>query len=127
MCVAYHCIALLIEWFQVKKNGYDQDGIYTIFIGKTLIEHHAYCKQQMHGGGWQVIQQRLYQEPYTRPLMASYVKGFGRADGDYWIGLDTMAEITRIPHELLIQIRDRFGYTMEIHYAFIRINPREFG
>ena len=59
--------------------------------------------------------------------MSSYVKGFGRADGDYWIGLDTMAEITRIPHELLIQVRDRFGFTMHIRYAFIRINPREFG
>ena len=25
-------------------------------------------------------------EPYTRPLMANYVRGFGRGDGDYWIG-----------------------------------------
>ena len=59
--------------------------------------------------------------------MSQYQKGFGRADGDYWIGLDAMAQITAIPHELLIQIRDRFGYTMEIRYAFIRINPAEFG
>ena len=50
----------------MKKNGYDQDGIYTIFIGKRLTESHAYCKQQLHGGGWQVIQQRLYQGTYTK-------------------------------------------------------------
>jgi len=111
----------------VKKNGYDQDGIYTIFIGKRLTESHAYCKQQLHGGGWQVIQQRLYQEPYTKPLMRQYVRGFGRADGDYWIGLDKMAMITTIPHELLVQIRDRYGHVMEIQYSFIRINPAEFG
>ena len=46
---------------KVLKNGYDQDGIYTIFIGRKLTEHHAYCKQRIEGGGWQVIQQRLYQ------------------------------------------------------------------
>ena len=45
----------------MKKNGYTDDGIYTIFIGKRLTESLAYCKQQLHGGGWQVIQQRLYQ------------------------------------------------------------------
>ena len=111
----------------MKKNGYDQDGIYNVFIGPQLTESHAYCKQRIHDGGWQVIQQRLYQEPYQIPLMSQYQKGFGRADGDYWIGLDSMAQITAIPHELLIQIRDRFGYTMEIRYAFIRVNPAEFG
>ena len=153
----------------MKKNGYTDDGIYTIFIGKRLTESLAYCKQQLHGGGWQVIQQRLYQgknsqkftvteitgfqdelspsesvlktlisqetfqfektlkEPYTKPLMREYVRGFGRADGDYWIGLDKMAMITTIPHELLVQIRDRYGHIMEIQYSFIRINPAEFG
>ena len=52
----------------MKKNGYDQDGIYTIFIGKRLTESHAYCKQQLHGGGWQVIQQRLYQGKYLQEI-----------------------------------------------------------
>jgi len=59
--------------------------------------------------------------------MREYVRGFGRADGDYWIGLDKMAMITTIPHELLVQIRDRYGHIMEIQYSFIRINPAEFG
>ena len=87
----------------------------------------AYCKQKVFGGGWQVIQQRMLQLPYSRPLMADYVRGFGRPDGDYWIGLDAMATITAIPHELLIIIRDKFGRELAAHYAFIRINQAELG
>ena len=52
----------------MKKNGYTDDGIYTIFIGKRLTESLAYCKQQLHGGGWQVIQQRLYQGKYSQNI-----------------------------------------------------------
>ena len=52
----------------MKKNGYTDDGIYTIFIGKRLTESLAYCKQQLHGGGWQVIQQRLYQGKYSQKI-----------------------------------------------------------
>ena len=112
---------------QVRRNGYDEDGLYTIFIGKQLVETLAYCKQKVFDGGWQVIQQRMLQFPYTRPIMRDYVNGFGRPDGDFWIGLDSMATITAIPHELLIMIRDRFGRELFAHYAFVRINTAELG
>jgi len=64
----------------VKKNGYTDDGIYTIFIGKRLTESLAYCKQQLHGGGWQVIQQRLYQGKYSQKIENNqgYQDGLGR-------------------------------------------------
>ena len=109
----------------MARNGYDEDGVYTIFIGKQQREALAYCKQKILGGGWQVIQQRMLQLAYQRPLMADYVRGFGRADGDFWIGLETMAEITSIPHELLITIRDKYGKEMMVHYAFVQINKSD--
>lgn len=73
---------------EVLQNGFDQDGVYTIFIGSHgTLEAPAYCRQKIAGGGWQVIQQRSLQTPYIQPLMNDYVEGFGRADSDFWIGL----------------------------------------
>ena len=80
---------------EVLQNGFDQDGVYTIFIGSHgTLESPAYCRQKIAGGGWQVIQQRSLQTPYIQPLMNDYVEGFGRADSDFWIGLGEKIRIT---------------------------------
>jgi len=111
---------------EVLQNGFDQDGVYTIFIGTHgTLEAPAYCRQKIGGGGWQVIQQRSLQTPYIQPLMNDYVNGFGRADSDFWIGLDNMAVLTEKPQELLIYIRDIYGAEQLARYSSVTIGSRD--
>ncbi|XP_001656490.2 microfibril-associated glycoprotein 4 isoform X2 [Aedes aegypti] len=65
----------------------------------------VFCDQDFEDGGWLVIQNRFNGAvDFYRPW-AEYKEGFGALDGEFWLGLDKIHEITYSGrYELAIQM-----------------------
>ncbi|XP_035669065.1 angiopoietin-4-like [Branchiostoma floridae] len=71
----------------------------------------VYCDQTTDGGGWTVIQRRFdgtlhFDRPYN-----DYKYGFGSANGEYWLGLESMYRLTsHNAYELYVELEDWEGW-----------------
>ena len=93
---------------QIKSSfSFLGTGLYEIidpitFIGKI----HVHCDMETDGGGWTVIQRRnasLGTVNFTRNW-EDYVNGFGDLDGEFWIGLNNIYQLTTALQEMELQI-----------------------
>ncbi|XP_055542011.1 ryncolin-1-like [Wyeomyia smithii] len=112
------------------------DGVYRIFPNSTSMPpFFAYCENSVEGGGWTVIHRRFDDSvPFNRSWI-DYKYGFGNLQGEFWLGLENMHQLTRAGHhQLLIVARDaegfvrtalfeRFSVWDEFHRYQIRIGP----
>ncbi|XDV16676.1 hypothetical protein PO909_016278 [Leuciscus waleckii] len=81
------------------KAGETHSGIYTIYPAWD-IPFWVYCHMISDGkdednGGWTVIQRRMdgsvnFYRPWNQ-----YKRGFGNVEGEYWLGLENMYQLTR--------------------------------
>ncbi|XP_053953033.1 ficolin-2-like isoform X1 [Anastrepha ludens] len=67
----------------------------------------ASCDEELYGGAWTVIQRRVDGKIDFYRNWSEYKEGFGKIDGEFWIGLDRLyAMTTRNAQELLIIMED---------------------
>ena len=70
------------------------------------------CDQSTDRGRWTVIQRRKDVQPrenFTR-VWSDYVQGFGELEGEFWMGLKLIHELSRqSPQELYISLEDWEG------------------
>lgn len=87
------------------------DGVYTIYStnsSDSAIE--VFCDMTIDDGGWIMIQRRIDgSEDFYRDWQ-NYVDGFGQKDGEYWLGLETIHELTKgNDYELRVDLEDFDG------------------
>ncbi|XP_020809142.1 fibroleukin-like [Drosophila serrata] len=77
------------------------------------------CDQETHGGGWTIILRRIDgSEDFFREWK-DYEEGFGRADGEYFVGLAKLHALTSsVRQELLVIVEDEAGERYEIYDDF---------
>ena len=90
-------------YLQIKfVNPSAETGLYEIkdpCVGKKAFNYariHVRCDMETDGGGWIVIQRRnasLGTVNFTRNW-EDYVNGFGDLEGEFWIGLENIHELT---------------------------------
>nr|XP_045602182.1 microfibril-associated glycoprotein 4-like [Procambarus clarkii] len=72
----------------------------------------VYCDQTVDGGGWTVFQRRrnlTEREDFYRTWV-EYQLGFGHLEGEFWLGLDLLHELTSVTlQELRIDLMDYEG------------------
>ena len=84
----------------------------------------VYCDMETDQGGWVVIQRRLPNGTvnFTRNW-EDYENGFGDLDGEFWLGLKTIHELTtKAAVELMITVRNESGPVITWTYQVFRIS-----
>ncbi|XP_058120284.1 microfibril-associated glycoprotein 4-like [Anopheles ziemanni] len=83
----------------------------------------VFCEQTKFAGGWTVIQQRFDGSVDFYRNWTEYRNGFGELEGEFWLGLEKMHQMTRDkPHELIVELQDFHG-----NYAYARFGLFEIG
>ncbi|XP_041770211.1 microfibril-associated glycoprotein 4-like [Anopheles merus] len=68
------------------------------------------CDQEYESGGWVVIQQRFDGSINFYRAWDEYYEGFGNLNGEFWLGLGLIHQLTEsAPHELAILLEDFEG------------------
>ncbi|XP_052893748.1 microfibril-associated glycoprotein 4-like isoform X2 [Anopheles moucheti] len=86
-------------------------GIYTIQPEKPFKEPvSVLCDKEFLSGGWTVIQHRFNGSTNFYRNWKEYKNGFGNLDGEFWLGLDRIYQLTMSqPHELVVVLEDFEG------------------
>ncbi|KAH8358000.1 hypothetical protein KR200_005181, partial [Drosophila serrata] len=103
--------------YQMCPKGI-RNGIFSIQLpGKDTFE------TQCTTSGWMTIQKRVDGSENFNRSWTSYKEGFGNANGDFFIGLERLHQLTKsMPHELLIELEDKSG-----NYTYARYDDFQIG
>ncbi|KFB38337.1 AGAP011223-PA-like protein [Anopheles sinensis] len=98
-------------------------GQYIIKLGQNTKPFEVFCEQTKFGGGWTVFQHRFDGSVDFYRNWAEYRDGFGSVDGEFWLGLENIHQMTKNrPHELIVEVRDFEG-----NYGYARYGVFEIG
>uniref|UniRef100_A0A182N216 Fibrinogen C-terminal domain-containing protein n=1 Tax=Anopheles dirus TaxID=7168 RepID=A0A182N216_9DIPT len=94
-----------------NKIPYAVSGVYRIRPEKPFKEPiTVLCDQEYESGGWVVIQNRFDGSTNFYRSWQEYKDGFGNLDGEFWLGLDRIYQLTVSgPHELVVLLEDFDG------------------
>ncbi|XP_049297123.1 ficolin-1-like [Anopheles funestus] len=109
---------------KVRDNVYTScgevpsSGIYSIKPDNTFNEPmRVLCDQDYESGGWIVFQHRFNGSTNFYRNWQEYKNGFGNLDGEFWLGLDRIHQLTvSRPHELVVLLEDFDGYKIYAKY-----------
>nr|XP_053640454.1 microfibril-associated glycoprotein 4-like [Cherax quadricarinatus] len=110
----------------LHQAGVKGSGKYQVFPFTFLV----YCDMSTHGGGWTVVQRRKLQEvqeDFDRGW-ADYRNGFGNLDGEMWLGLEPLHQLTySASYELRVDMFDYQLGHLYAHYKNFRVGPESDG
>ncbi|KFB41065.1 AGAP011225-PA-like protein [Anopheles sinensis] len=91
-------------------------GKYVIQVNETKFD--VFCEQTNFGGDWIVIQHRFDGSVDFYRNWTEYRNGFGNLDGEFWLGLEHLYQLTKNrPHELIVELKDFDGNYKYARYA----------
>uniref|UniRef100_H2ZAF7 Fibrinogen C-terminal domain-containing protein n=1 Tax=Ciona savignyi TaxID=51511 RepID=H2ZAF7_CIOSA len=99
------------EEVSTRKPNWSRGGVYTIFPCQySNVGVQVYCDVVTDGGGWIVFQKRVNgTEDFFRGW-DDYVSGFGKLDEEFWLGLDTIHNLTKDDeYEMRVDLEDFDG------------------
>ncbi|XP_056310204.1 microfibril-associated glycoprotein 4-like [Danio aesculapii] len=84
---------------EIYKSGKTLNGIYSIYPAGD-IPASVYCQMISRGkvqenGGWTVFQRRMDGSVNFYRPWEEYKRGFGNVEGEYWLGLENLYQLTR--------------------------------
>lgn len=109
--------------------GMTRSGVTKIRPSPEMEPKKVWCDQKVEGGGWTVMLQRKKmptQIDFRRPWQ-SYAEGFGDADGEYWLGLESLYKLTKgNPYNLRVEMTWE-DEQAESLYDFFSVGPARAG
>ncbi|XP_016386167.1 microfibril-associated glycoprotein 4-like, partial [Sinocyclocheilus rhinocerous] len=93
------CKFMQFDCSDIYNSGETVSGIYSIYPAGD-IPVWVYCEMISDGkvedkGGWTVIQRRMDGSVNFYRPWKQYKRGFGNVEGEYWLGLENMYQLTR--------------------------------
>ncbi|XP_038109184.1 microfibril-associated glycoprotein 4-like isoform X1 [Culex quinquefasciatus] len=87
----------------------------------------VFCDQEYEGGGWIVIQNRYNGDVHFYRRWSEYERGFGNMNGEFWLGLGKIHELTYSRrYELHVILEDWDGVRAVARYSnFLVAGPEE--
>ncbi|KAH8396786.1 hypothetical protein KR215_004318, partial [Drosophila sulfurigaster] len=105
-----------------ENSGVHRLNVYGVGLFDVL------CDSQLAGPGWIVIQQRVGRNESFNRDWATYRKGFGAMDSDFFLGLEKIHRITSLErHELFIHLVAVNGNTYNARYDDFKISDEDNG
>ncbi|XP_075038280.1 tenascin-R isoform X2 [Mixophyes fleayi] len=107
-------------------NGDTQSGVYTLYINDDQSESiPVFCDMSTDGGGWIVFQRRQNGLTDFFRKWADYRVGFGNLEDEFWLGLDTLHQLTsQGRYEMRIDMRDGQEAVYAYYNKFYVGDPR---
>ncbi len=106
------------------EQGFKQDGVYLIDPDNQG-PFHVFCDQTTNGGGWVVFQNRFDGSEDFYRNWSDYKNGFGRLDGEFWLGNGKIHRLTNKHQELLVELEDFENVTAHAQYDYFSIDSEE--
>ncbi|XP_078508697.1 microfibril-associated glycoprotein 4-like isoform X1 [Lissotriton helveticus] len=108
----------------ISEQGDDVDGVYLIYPAGPGTPVPIYCDMTTDGGKWTVFQKRFNGSVSFIRNWSDYKLGFGRADGEYWLGLHNIYLLTlKQKYELRVDLADFENGTASATYTEFAISP----
>ncbi|XP_010841478.1 PREDICTED: microfibril-associated glycoprotein 4 [Bison bison bison] len=118
------CLQLPLDCDDIYAQGYQADGVYLIYPSGPSVPVPVFCDMTTEGGKWTVFQKRFNGSVSFFRGWNDYKLGFGRADGEYWLGLQNMHLLTlKQKYELRVDLEDFENNTAFAKYADFSISP----
>nr|XP_026236121.1 microfibril-associated glycoprotein 4 isoform X1 [Urocitellus parryii] len=80
------CLQQPLDCDDIYAQGYQTDGVYLIYPSGPSVPVPVFCDMTTEGGKWTVFQKRFNGSVSFFRGWNDYKLGFGRADGEYWLG-----------------------------------------
>ncbi|XP_071978948.1 microfibril-associated glycoprotein 4-like isoform X2 [Engystomops pustulosus] len=109
----------------VSAQGLTSNGVYLIYPGGvTSSPVPVYCDMTSAGGPWTVFQKRFDGSVHFYRGWEDYRTGFGRASGEYWLGLQNIFLLTqKRTYRLRIDMEDFDNDTRHVTYDSFSLSP----
>ncbi|XP_071801477.1 uncharacterized protein [Asterias amurensis] len=92
---------------EILASGVSISGVYTIQPLDSGEAFQVYCDMETDGGGWTVFQRRKDGSVDFYLDFASYSRGFGNLEGEFWLGNDNLHRLTaQGEYELRVDLSD---------------------
>ncbi|XP_050095344.1 angiopoietin-related protein 1-like [Anopheles aquasalis] len=104
---------LLIEQVAIrscKEVSHKRSARYVLRTHFESVPFVGYCVADKFNGGWLVIQHRMNGLLNFNRTWTEYRNGFGHPDGEMWIGLERLHQLTSVrPCELVVEVKGKNG------------------
>ncbi|XP_066840289.1 microfibril-associated glycoprotein 4-like [Anser cygnoides] len=108
----------------VHDAGAQADGVYLVYPSGPGLPVPVYCDMSTEGHVWTVFQKRFNGSVSFFRGWNDYRFGFGRADGEYWLGLQTLHLLTlQGRYELRVELEDFENNTASATYGTFALSP----
>uniref|UniRef100_A0A182SXT8 Fibrinogen C-terminal domain-containing protein n=1 Tax=Anopheles maculatus TaxID=74869 RepID=A0A182SXT8_9DIPT len=125
-------IALTVEQIENSSeyqycSAVSSSGVYKIQPEKPFkLPITVLCDQEYESGGWVVIQHRFDGSTNFYRNWKEYKNGFGNLQGEFWLGLDRIYQLTvSRPHELVVLLEDFEGNKTTAKYDEFEIGHED--
>jgi len=103
-----------------------KSGVYIIQLSEAHSSE-VFCEMTSLYYGWTVIQRRINGSVNFHRGWNEYEKGFGPKDGEHWIGLKSINELTRkVPTTLRIELTNFDDETRWVEYSLFYVDEGPF-
>ncbi|XP_078686378.1 microfibril-associated glycoprotein 4-like [Branchiostoma floridae x Branchiostoma belcheri] len=112
----------------VLSEGHESSGIYVIYpyendSGRSI---GVFCDMDTDGGGWTVFQRRQDGSEDFYRGWADYKAGFGKLDGEFWLGNDKLHQLTsQAQYELRVDLEDFEGNSAYAQYQVFTVGSED--
>ncbi|XP_059989991.1 microfibril-associated glycoprotein 4 isoform X3 [Lagenorhynchus albirostris] len=118
------CLQQPLDCDDIYAQGYQADGVYLIYPSGPSVPVPVFCDMTTEGGKWTVFQKRFNGSVSFFRGWNDYKLGFGRADGEYWLGLQNLHLLTlKQKYELRVDLEDFENNTAFAKYGEFSISP----